>query len=97
MAFTLEDGSGITGSNAYDSVADIDAHHVDRGNTGWSDFTTADKQTAIIRASDYIDKRFGRRFRGVRKLKNQGREWPRTNAFDDDGFLLIPRSVDNDS
>lgn len=98
MAFTVESGSGDAGSNAYDSVADVDTHHADRGNTAWADFTTPDKQFAIIRASDYIDKRFGRMFVGLRKTKEQGLEWPRLDAFDQDGYLLsgsdaLPRQL----
>ena len=98
MAFLVEPGTGIALSNAYDSVADIDTHHADRGNTAWADFTTPDKEFAIIRASDYIDKRFGIRFVGLRKIKEQGLEWPRLDAFDQDGFLLsgpdaLPRQL----
>lgn len=98
MAFTVESGSGDAGSNAYISVADVDTHHADRGTTDWTNFTTPEKEQAIVRASDYIDKRFGRRFVGLRNSKAQGLEWPRTDAFDQDGFLLsgvddIPRQL----
>lgn len=98
MAFTLEDGSGVSGSNAYMSVAAVDTHHTDRGNTAWDDFTDSEQQQAIIRASDYIDQRFGIRFVGLRKTKSQGNEWPRLDAFDADGYLLsgpdaLPRQL----
>jgi len=98
MAFLVETGSGDAGANAYISVASVTTHHGDRGNSAWVDFTSVEQQEAIIRASDYIDKRFGRRFRGLRKVKDQGLEWPRLDAFDDDGFLLsgsdaIPRQI----
>jgi hypothetical protein len=98
MAFTVETGTGIAGANAYDSVANIDTHHADHGQTAWNDFTTPEKQTAIVRATSFIDKRFGRRFVGVRSTKEQGLEWPRLDAFDQDGFLLsgtdaIPRQL----
>lgn len=98
MAFTVESGSGDTGVNAYMTVAAVDTHHADRGATTWTDFTTPEKEQAIVRASDYIDKRFGRRFRGLRKIKDQGLEWPRLDAFDDDGYLLsgidaLPRQL----
>jgi len=98
MAFTEEDGTGISGANAYVSVTFVDTHHDDRGNTAWVDFSTAEKQSAIIRATDYIDKRFGLRFRGVRSSKEQDLEWPRLSAFDADGFLLsgtdaLPRQL----
>jgi hypothetical protein len=96
--FTVEDGSGIANSNAYVTEAFTDTHHTDRNNTIWDDFTTEEKEAAIIRASDYIDKRFGRRFRGIRRQKDQGLEWPRLDAFDDDGFLMsgvddVPRQI----
>ena len=98
MAFLVETGTGIAGANAYESVANIDTHHADRGTTNWTDFTTAEKEQAIVRATDYIDKRYGRRFVGVRSSKGQGLEWPRLSAFDQDGFLLsdvdaIPRQL----
>jgi hypothetical protein len=98
MAFTVETGTGIADANAYDTVANIDTHHADRGTSDWTNFTTPEKQQAIIRASDFIDKRFGRRFVGVRSTKGQGLEWPRLSAFDQDGFLLsaidaIPRQL----
>jgi len=98
MAFTVETGTGIADANAYDTVANIDTHHADRGTSDWTNFTTPEKQQAIVRASDYIDKRFGRRFVGVRSTKGQGLEWPRLSAFDQDGFLLsaidaIPRQL----
>lgn len=99
MAFTVESGSGDAGANAYVSATYVSTHHSDRGNTAWADFATPDQEAAIIRASDYIDKRFGRRFRGVRITKDQGLEWPRMNAFDNDGFLLsggdaVPRQIE---
>ncbi len=98
MAFLVESGSGTPLANAYDSVANIDTHHADRGTTDWTNFSTPQKEQAIVRASDYIDKRFGRRFVGVRTTKAQGLEWPRLSAFDQDGYLLsavdsIPRQL----
>ncbi len=98
MAFTVESGSGDAGANAYLSAAAVTTHHTDRGNTAWDDFAIADQQTAIVRASDYIDKRFGVRFVGLRKTKEQGLEWPRLDAFDQDGYLLsgpdaLPRQL----
>lgn len=103
MAFTLEDGSGVNGANAYVDVAFVDTYHTDRGNTRWdtdgvTPTTTAQKQTSIIKATDHIDTRFGRRFVGFRKTKEQSLEWPRLDDFDLDGFLFsgvdnIPRQL----
>ena len=88
MAFIVEDGSGVEDATAYVAVAFVDEYHTDRGNVGWAGANDV-KQQAIVKATDYIDKRFGKRFRGLRKSRQQALEWPRINAFDDDGFLLI--------
>jgi hypothetical protein len=99
MAFLVETGSGDAGANAYISVAYFRTHHTDRGNSAHSDFSTSEVESAIIRATEYIDKRFGPRFRGFRNNKGQGLEWPRFDAFDNDGFLLsgvddLPRNLE---
>ncbi len=98
MVFTVETGDGVSGANAYVTQAFVDGHHLDRNNTIWDDFTNSEKLSGIIRATDYIDKRFGRKFIGIRRLKEQGLEWPRLDAFDDDGFLMsgvddLPRQL----
>lgn len=85
MAFTLEDGTGIAGANAYASVAEVDAYFDDRGVPGWNGDANQ-KQFAIIKATDYIDKRFGKRFIGKRADGDQGLEWPRTSAIDLNGI-----------
>ena len=87
MAFTVEDGTGLASANAYVAVSFIDDYHADRGNTKWAG-TTAVKQSAIIRATDYVDKRFRTMFRGTRGGATQALEWPRVNAVNDNGFFL---------
>ncbi len=88
FTFTVEDGTGLAGSNAYLSVTEADDYHEGRGNTAWADgaVTTALKQDAIVRATDYIEKRFGTKFRGCRRSGDQALEWPRLDAWDDSGY-----------
>ena len=96
MAFTLEDGTGVADSNAYASEAYIDTYHADRGQTAWefSDaagavaITTAQKEAAIIRATDHIDRVYGTRFKGYKTTDAQGLQWPRTGAYGPNGYLL---------
>jgi hypothetical protein len=88
MALVVEDGTGLVTANAYIAQAFADTYHTDRLQTQWSDATTPEKEAAIIRATDYIDKRFGRRFIGFRGKGTQALEWPRTGALDDDGYLV---------
>lgn len=94
MAFQAEDGTGLTDSNSYIAVALADIHHTDRENTQWTDMTTGEKEAALIRATDYIEKRFGRKFLGRRQNRTQALEWPRVDAEDRDGFLLTGVAVD---
>ena len=64
MAFTVEDGNGLPDANAYVDVAFADEYFADRGNTDWAAATDPNKQVAIVKATDYIDKAFGPRFLG---------------------------------
>lgn len=91
MALVVEDGTGLTNADAYISLADVDTYHTNRGHTRWTG-TNAVKETCIRRATDYVDKRFGTRFRGYRKDSDQSLEWPRTQAYDRAGrtVLLVP-------
>lgn len=87
MAFTVEDGTQVAGANAYISVADWKAHHDDRGRV-YTTYGDPAIQTAIVKASDYLDKRFGQRFRGVKAGTVQGLQWPRNSAVDNDGRTM---------
>ncbi len=98
MALTVEDGTGLAAANGYISVAFADTYHSDRLRTDWAGLSTPTKEGAIIRATDYIDWRFGRKFRGTKQSKSQGLEWPRLSALDNDRFLLndndaVPRQL----
>ena len=88
MAFTVEDGTGLNNANAFISVDFFSDYHEDRGNE--SLVTLAEDETVIqaciIKATDYISKRFGRRFRGQRQSSQQALPFPRLGFFDDDNF-----------
>lgn len=88
MAFTAEDGTGVIDANGYIDDTFFDTYFGDRGNTAAVALATADKQVAIVKASDYIDSRFGTVFRGWKSTSYQGLEWPRTDAYDDDDYAL---------
>lgn len=96
MAFTVEDGSGVDGANSYNTVAEFKDHHVDRGQIdSATEFPDADIQSGLILATDYVDKRFGRRFRGWKRSRSQDLEWPRIDAFDNDDYLFedVPKQL----
>lgn len=96
MAFTVEDGTGLADANAYISVAFADTYFLDRGNATWAAALTADKESAIVRSTDYLDKRFGLKYKGVKESSAQGLEWPRAGAIDNDGYLFddVPRNLE---
>lgn len=71
MAFLVEDGSGVNGANAYMTVAEADTYFTDRGIAGWTGVDTI-KQTALIKATDFIEKRFSSRFLGQKQYDPNG-------------------------
>ena len=90
MAFVVETGAVVANSNAYTTVAFVDAYHIDRGRGAWRSFGSGDKQTAIVRATSYIEKRFSLKFKGHRtNPTGQSLSWPRRDVFDEDDYLLV--------
>jgi hypothetical protein len=86
MAFTVEDGNGLPEANAYIDVAFADSYFTDRGNTDWAAASSDQKQVAIVKATDYIDKVNSNRFLGYPAFRtnppneatDQALEFPRT-------------------
>jgi len=86
-------------ATAYIDVAFADQYHENLGNDLWATLTEDEKKVNINRATAYVDQRFGLRFKGRKTSKIQALEWPRINAFDEDGFSLageddIPRQLE---
>jgi len=79
MAFTVEDGTGLTTSNALIDVAFADAYFADRGIAAWTGDNTTVKQPAIIRATDYLCNRFT--FIGELYSEDQALAFPRTYDY----------------
>lgn len=88
ITITAEDGSGNPSANSYIAASFADSYHVNRGNAYWAALTSDQKAACLIKSTDYIDKRFGQKFRGYRMQKDQALAWPRLAAFDDDDFTL---------
>lgn len=91
MAFTVETGAGLANANAYVSVQEFIDFFTDRGDAV-ADTDSDLIQAAIIRATDYIDKRFGPVFKGEKEDEENGLEWPRLNAVYKSGDV-IPSDV----
>lgn len=81
MTFTVEDGTGVSGANSYVDVTYCDTFHSERGNTLWTG-TTAVKQAALIKATDYITQVYASAFAGNRvKLSTAYLDFPRYGLY----------------
>lgn len=87
MAFVVEDGTGVADANAYITVEFADAYFSDRGISEWTGSTSV-KQTAIVRATDYIELRFADRFVGQLSPDSTTLSWPRDYVYDREGNLM---------
>lgn len=88
MAFLPEDGTGVVYANSYSTVEYADSYHNLRQNTTWSG-TTVQKQASLIKATDYIEGKYGPRFRGETATVS-GLSFPRVTgtAYYDDGTII---------
>lgn len=75
-------------ANSYASLAEAATYHSARGNATWTGSDTL-KEAALIRATQWIDGRYGDLWPGIRwKLRGQALDWPRVEAYDRDGTVL---------
>ncbi len=73
MALILEDGTGVSGANAYTTALVVNTYLVERNRVdenGWSGFSGSEKDASVIAATDYIETRFSLRFLGQRQFQN---------------------------
>lgn len=85
----VEDGTGLPDADSYASEADFEAHAESHGLT-----YTGDVETALVRATAWIDGAFRSRFPGARTNgRSQGLEWPRRNATDASGEAIADDEI----
>lgn len=73
MAFTVEDGTGVSGANAYMTAQEVTDYLTDRGRetqNGWDSLSQPAQEAAVIAATDYIEQRWRTRFRGNKEFKD---------------------------
>lgn len=98
VEIVVETGQGLPNANAYAALATVTAYHAAQGNTAWTSVAQSppsDLQlSAIIRATSYIDGRYGREFPGYKvNRRQQALQWPRREAYDRDGEAIDAGSV----
>lgn len=70
MALVIETGVGVRGANSYVNIAYVTSYLTARNRqaeNSWSTAVAAAQEAAIIAATDYVEKRFGHKFKGVSK------------------------------
>ena len=82
---TVEDGTGISNADSYQSLATFQAYCASRGY-GHSKYTDEECEIALRVGAVYLDQ-YGR-FRGIKKTGTQALEFPRTDLTDDSGYEI---------
>lgn len=83
MPLTVENGTGLTNADSYVSLADFKAYCDGRGYS-YAGITDTVLEQKLRLATDYVDTIF--RYKGVRLLNGQAREFPRSTLIDDSGY-----------
>lgn len=87
MALVVEDGHGLSNADAYISVVDFLAYHVDMNNTSAASLTNAQIEANIRYATIWMDARY--RWRGDVVEDDQSLGMPTENGYDDQGREII--------
>lgn len=90
MTMIVETGTGVAGANSYTTVAFAQAYFDDRGgNAAWDALAgDTDKEYILIKATDYIEKRFSEKWIGDKNDNTNELSWPRHNVYDRHHRLL---------
>lgn len=93
--FTAEDGTGLDDANSLITVAYADGYFADRYITTWTG-SDAQKQAALIKATDYIETRYPElSFNGTRLVETQALSFPRSYLYSKLGVLIegVPEGI----
>lgn len=81
MALIVEDGTGKTDAEAYDTIANVTAYlALYNPSATWAGLSDADKESACRIATQYLDMVYGERYDGERYTATQALDWPRAFA-----------------
>ncbi|ACT50869.1 DnaT-like ssDNA-binding protein [Methylovorus glucosotrophus] len=83
MTLIVEDGTGKADAESYSDVAFADAYHARRLNSEWAPLDAAIKEAHLIKATEYLDAKYGAKWIGSRKIALQALSWPRVDAVVD--------------
>lgn len=98
MAFTVVSDTGLEDgdvtANSYASVEFFLSYWAERG-LDYSDYDAEAVQANLIKATDYIERRFFGRFKGRRLVENQSLSFPRSYLYNREGTRIdiVPPAV----
>jgi hypothetical protein len=89
MAFVVEDGTGLTNSNSYLSVADADALlEQDPNRESWKSWSAQQREICLRFATSYLDTKYRWYGNVYNPSAPQALQWPRTINYDDKGVEI---------
>jgi hypothetical protein len=89
----VEDGTGISTANSYLTVQEADDYFTTYGNTNW-DAVTADKELALIQATQSIDLLYGEKYISYKAIEAPGALlWPRQWCYDNNQQLITDSTI----
>jgi hypothetical protein len=91
MSFIVSDGTNYETANSFCSLEYADAYHSLRNNSLWTG-SDAEKQAALIKATDYIEQNYGSRFIGY-PIQGSLLSWPRFNVSLVNNTIFIPANT----
>lgn len=95
MSLVVEDGTGLSYSESYISVAEADTLLIaNRGEAEWLALTQGAKEDALRAATEFLDIRY--RWYGQTKFAEQALQWPRTKVYNSKGRIFegtVPKEV----
>jgi len=87
MALVVEDGTGKADADSYLSLTDADTYNTNHSaSAAWIAAAEAVKEKALRLATQYLDVRYGGRWKSYRSNELQALAWPRAYAIDRDGY-----------
>jgi len=97
LTLTVEDGTGLAGSNSYATVSEAEAYHEGHVDASvWTAATNQRHEKSLVHATRTLDAMT--RWLGDRKLSTQALAWPRYNAIFDGvevSSSIVPQPVKN--
>lgn len=100
MTLIVEDGTGLSTSESFISVANADARIAALGlsSTEWTALDATGKEQALRRATSHLEGLYRDRWKGTRLLRTQALSWPRYGAVVDEWQIestLVPTDIAN--